>query len=104
MNAIQRFCHKAILLDDGLKVFEGSATRGVNAYLDSSPAKLSGFAELTDPAIRRTGNGLARIVSVELLTLEGRRAAEFKFREPMRVRMTIESQAQIMNAVFGFFF
>lgn len=83
MAAVERLCHRAILLENGKIVQDGVAQQIVAAYLRSG-IQQRGERVWTDRA-KAPGNNVARLRGVRALNAENQVAHEFKVTESFRV-------------------
>jgi lipopolysaccharide transport system ATP-binding protein len=107
MPAVQRLSDRGILLEKGQILQSGDVDGCLNAYIASTPlvtASEDGIANLDHPPVGRRGTGRVLIERVELSPPNGRPKGVFMMGEPMRVRMTIRSQAMFSSMAIGFSF
>jgi len=100
MAAVQNLCTRVMLLEDGRIVRDGDSAPVVGEYLRSFAAE-AGARDLSQPSIERSGSGEARLKSVEILASDGTAATVVEMGDGLRVRLTIESQADIPAATVG---
>jgi lipopolysaccharide transport system ATP-binding protein len=79
MSAIERLCGRAMVLEDGNKIFDGEPASGVKVYLSEG---LGQGGELPPPD-HRPGSGKARIASLSCTPI-------VDFGEPLRVEMVVK--------------
>jgi ABC-type polysaccharide/polyol phosphate transport system ATPase subunit len=102
LGAVENFCNRAILIDHGRVVADGSAvdvTRTYRRLIGEHPAR---DAVATDSAGTRWGTGDVRIASVELLDGAGRPAANFTTGSPLTIRITYRAAKPIDEVVCEF--
>ncbi len=100
MPAIKRLCQRAILLDSGQVVLQGSVSEVVGAYLrpkNSEPARVFSHA------VPHSGTGDARIRQVEVLDAEGNAISNVYLGQPFRICLTIEVIRPVEDAIAGIY-
>jgi ABC-type polysaccharide/polyol phosphate transport system ATPase subunit len=87
MGAVNRFCHRAVLLEHGEIVTEGKPEHVANQYLE-----LNFNRDAAEPAVgaERTGNGDARIVDVWCEALDGSQPAMYLQGQELRLCARVE--------------
>jgi lipopolysaccharide transport system ATP-binding protein len=88
MSAITRLCTRAILIDQGTIVQDGTSTQVVNAYLSSGIATTA-VREWSDPATAPGGN-VARLRAVRVRGPEARIIDTVDVRQPVVIEMEYE--------------
>jgi len=91
MPAILRLCDRAILLDHGQVVVDGTTHEAVRRYLESGPGQTS-QREWTDPA-SAPGDDVARLKSVRVLPAGGGPAEEIDIRLPIDIEVEYWTEA-----------
>jgi lipopolysaccharide transport system ATP-binding protein len=72
LNAVQRLCGRAFLLEDGRVTRDGSPAEVVGAYLEQiEPNQSGGHAEMVDDIATRPGTGEARLKRVTMTDRDG---------------------------------
>jgi ABC-type polysaccharide/polyol phosphate transport system ATPase subunit len=92
-QAVERLCDRAVLLRQGEVAFDGPTRDAIARYRrllaeDRSPDELAG-------GLREWGSGEARILSAELLDVDGDARVQFAAGEPMTVRLVVTAQAGV---------
>ena len=106
MNAVQRLCSAAIVLDRGTVVATGTAVECVRRHLRTE-SQGSGIrkADLSpSPGVKRHGNGAARFESAELLSAAGDPISVVHFGQPVTVRLTVRTTRPLSGVLLGFSF
>lgn len=85
MAAVERYCHRALLLSDGEVRFIGEPSDAGREYL-----KLNFDTGATSSAVPETDGKGARLLDCELLGSEGEEVATLETREELRVRAEVE--------------
>ena len=85
MPSVLRLCSRAILLDHGQVVADGSAHEAVRIYLEPETRR-SGERHWTDRD-RAPGDGVARLKSIRVLPSGGGSTEEINIREPIDVEV-----------------
>lgn len=98
LPAVQNLCSRAVLLDRGAVLLDDAPAAVVDAYLKRFSAA-SGRADLADPAIQRSGNGAARLLSAELYTLGGEPTTLLPMGHGFRLRLRIWPREYVSAAV-----
>jgi lipopolysaccharide transport system ATP-binding protein len=88
MPAVSMLCDRALLLDGGRKVKEGTPHDIINFYLSSGECTPS-IREWTDPATA-PGADVARVHSVRVTTADGRTASSIDIRDEVGIEMTFD--------------
>ena len=98
MAAVQNLCPRSILLKNGLMVTDGATDSVIAQYIKSFNAT-GGIWEMTHESTSRSGNGMARIQQVEILSRNDETVSSIPMGEGIRVRLKIVSNAVIKSAV-----
>jgi ABC-type polysaccharide/polyol phosphate transport system ATPase subunit len=107
MGAVQRFCHRAMLIEQGTLVTIGDPAVVASHYLainfqreeTTGPA-----AEEVDPLESRDGDGSARIEEAWLESGNGERRGTFAHGEQMRLRARIDVRQPLQDPIFSVVF
>ncbi len=91
LGAIQRLCHKAILLEGGRLAYLGKPQEAIRLYEDG----LSGVVST------QRGSGEVEITRVRLLNQQGKEERIFHQGEPMTVEVCYRAHEPIDDPVFG---
>lgn len=97
MAAVKRLCHRAVVLQGGEVVREGSAIEVVNGYMNQQAGDEWGV--IADSA-NRLGTGDARIRTVMLTDLNDTPVTDLFLGQPFRVRFEVEVASTIPDAYF----
>jgi lipopolysaccharide transport system ATP-binding protein len=103
MPAVTRLCRRAILLDEGRIVQDGSSHEVVRAYLQSDNGT-SAFRSWPDP-FRAPGNDIVRLSFVRVRTEEGATAVDVDIRKPVGIEMDfiVRQPGHVLVPVCNFF-
>jgi lipopolysaccharide transport system ATP-binding protein len=105
MNAVQRLCNRAILMDSGKVAQQGSVRDCVKTYSSSAHLGAGGRTDLSRASgVKRRGNGVAQFEAAELMNLDGDLISTVHFGEPVRLRLTIRSERRLRHVMLGFSF
>jgi lipopolysaccharide transport system ATP-binding protein len=100
LNAVQRLCNRALLMESGRLEMEGAPGEVVSRYLERwGPDQSRGTVVVPDD-MPRLGEGEARIRRITLTDLAGREITAVHLGQPFRVRMLVEATEAIPEAVF----
>jgi hypothetical protein len=89
MGAVSDLCNRAIYLNKGQVVLDGSTESVIRAYVKSNMlSNISDGAGLDDPTQRR-GNGKVRFRRIEVINSEGKTDTEFIPHEKIIFRMEV---------------
>jgi lipopolysaccharide transport system ATP-binding protein len=100
LNAVQRLCNRALLIESGRLELEGGPSEVIARYLERwGPVQSGGTAVLADD-MPRNGNGRARLRRVTLSDLAGNELSALHLGQPFRVRFLLEAFEAIPDAVF----
>ncbi|RLC86388.1 MAG: ABC transporter ATP-binding protein [Chloroflexi bacterium] len=100
-ETVRTICSRAVWLDDGQLLADGSAESVVARYLTHSWDSEEGKLKPRDENDRRWGGGEVRIMSVRLLGGDGREKQQFKAGEPLTVEMRYRAEKRVERPVFG---
>lgn len=98
---VQTICSRALWLDDGHLVADGSAEAVVARYLDHSWMHEQGTLKPGAGHERRWGSGEMQIVEVHLLDRSGREKQRFRVGETLTVEMRYRAERRVDHPVFG---
>ncbi len=93
MPVVEGLCEKAILVDEGRMKAMGDARDVVSEYLKVLNTYKG--SDLSDPSLKRTGNGTARFTWIEVLTLDGGTLQAVTQRMPFRVSVKLKVESTI---------
>ena len=100
-DIVRNLCSRAIWLDEGHIIADGSTESVVAHYLDSSWSKQGASTDPEFSSERRWGSGKVRITQVRLLGLHGEQKQDFRVGEPLVVEMCYQAEQKVDNPVFG---
>ncbi len=103
LDQVREMCSRAIWLDRGRIVFEGSAQSTVNEYLvfDTEQESERLTSERRDIDFRRRGNRKIEIHKVELENAEGREQKVFETGDTVILRMYYRANQPVQEPIFG---
>jgi energy-coupling factor transporter ATP-binding protein EcfA2 len=108
MGAVQRFCHRAMLIEQGDLVTIGDPTAVASHYLAINfrreEAEVKADDDTLDPADLREGDGSATIAEAWLEDDAGIRRATFAHRDLMRLRARINVHEPLGDPIFSVVF
>jgi lipopolysaccharide transport system ATP-binding protein len=104
LRSMQQLCSNAILLTNGEVAMAGHVEKCLEFYLNSGVYETDGYIDLAATSINRRGSGECRFDSFELLSLDGKRTARFRFGEPFLVKIVVEADRNIGEVLLGFSF
>jgi homopolymeric O-antigen transport system ATP-binding protein len=93
MAAVSALCTRAIVLEGGRPVFDGTARDGVRQYLENNLADSALTWDLASTS--RTVADLGSLVRLERVTALTVRGDGFRFAEPLRFRVSVVSTATL---------
>jgi ABC-2 type transport system ATP-binding protein len=100
MAAVQEFCHRAMLLDEGSITFIGDPTEAGRRYLRTSFAKRR-VSIGGEPEVALVADLLARVTDSWLEDGSGQRITNVEVGEPIRVRARIEALRDLPSPRIG---
>jgi ABC-type polysaccharide/polyol phosphate transport system ATPase subunit len=100
LKAVERFCDRALWIDQGRIRLDGPPAQVTRGYLDAVQAR-QGEALANAPEARRLGTQQVEIARVEVLDGGGRPQYVFDSGEPMQVRITYRCPSPVPDPVFG---
>lgn len=92
MQQIPRLCRRAVMLEQGRLIHQGTATDVVQFYLDRL-LKDARAGDLRDKP--RTGDGRARFTSLQLVDASGRPLSVFTCGDDMHIRVSIRAEGPL---------
>ncbi len=96
MAAIKQLCTKAIMMENGMIVFEGKTDDGIDYYLQSN--QYEGYkGNYNNEAVDESG-----IISLEILDKNGVNRTEFGFDEPIVIKIKVKVNQKDFNSYLGF--
>ncbi|MDP2175478.1 MAG: ABC transporter ATP-binding protein [Bacteroidota bacterium] len=96
MGAIKALCDRGLLLENGTLTFDGNIDECVNRYLSiNQSGENTGRVELPKKGF---GSGEARINIVEMIDYEGQVSETVLYKEPIKVRIHIDSEISVPTA------
>lgn len=98
---VRAICSRAIWLDDGQLIADGSADSVVARYLTHSWDSEEGKLKPRTRSNQRWGSGEVQIVGVRILDGDGREKQQFKVGEPLTVEMHYRAEKRVESPVFG---
>jgi ABC-2 type transport system ATP-binding protein len=107
MGAVQRFCHRAMLIEQGDLVTIGDPAAVASHYLAINFRReeaAAGDEETVDPAELREGDGGASIAEAWLEDEHGARRATYAHEERMRLRTRVDVHAALSDPIFSVVF
>jgi len=99
MPAVKALCGRAILLNDGKVLLDGSVDSVVNAYLTGDSDEMARTGVIPDNARRLYSTDEAKLRSVRLTDLGGNNVSQLYLGQPFRVEMNFEVFKEIPEAV-----
>lgn len=100
MNAVKRFCDKALLLDEGQIVAAGESPEVADKY-----SKINEEVELRRESNRKKPNGSNKykkaLIKTELLNQEQKNVSSYGPKDKIIIRLTAHIKATIENPVIG---
>lgn len=96
MGAVKTLCNRGLLLENGTLTFDGNIDETVNRYLRiNQSGDKSGKIELNKKGF---GSGEALIKKIELVNHEGNISDTVLYKDPIRIRIAIDSKIEVSNA------
>jgi lipopolysaccharide transport system ATP-binding protein len=87
MGSIDALCKRALVMKDGMLVFDGTQKEGISYYLQNEVANISNFREWKE--IDAPGDERARILKLEVTSPDGKN--EINFSSGIIIKATIKS-------------
>lgn len=107
MGAVQEYCDRAILIDNGLIASEGSPQQVTRAYnnvnLKASERSVSSKNKATKDNVIHEGNGSVEIIDV-WTEKNGKKSSAFGPEDHITVNVRFKAKDNIINPVYGFTF
>jgi lipopolysaccharide transport system ATP-binding protein len=100
LNAVQRLCNRALLIESGRLELDGAPGAVVGRYLERWGPDQTGGTVVVPDSMPRLGKGGAKIRRITLADLGGKELTAVHFGQPFRVRMLVEAFDAIPEAVF----
>jgi len=103
LDAIQRLCSRAILLESGKLAQDGKSGFVIERYISNldGNSELTGYQELRQTT-RRQGNGEIRFASVRIVNMRGETTFTLLHREPFILQLEVESRIETQIPDLGF--
>jgi len=99
MNAVQRFCDRAMLIDHGDMITVGDPRDVSRRYEEVNMAR---YGRSDGPVAAHAGDGTAAILDCWMEDETGERSAQLPHGRPARVRVEVEMRADAVHPNFGF--
>ena len=100
LNAVQRLCSRAYVIDKGTIVAQGTPSQAVTAYLRGpGPVQRGGVAVIPPEAERFHGTEAAALRRVTMSDHEGRRISSLRLGQPFRVSLIFEAEREMEEAI-----
>jgi lipopolysaccharide transport system ATP-binding protein len=100
LNAVQRLCDRALLIESGRLTMDGLPGPVVAEYLARSGRRQTGGLSTVADDVPRFGTGEVRIREIALTSLDGDPLTGVHFGQPVRISLVVESLEPIADAVF----
>jgi lipopolysaccharide transport system ATP-binding protein len=100
-DTVRSLCSRAIWLDEGHMIADGSAEAVVARYLDRTWSEEKKDTSLEAQSERRWGSGQVRITEVRLLNGQGQEKQRFHVGEPLTVEIQYKAERLVERPVFG---
>jgi lipopolysaccharide transport system ATP-binding protein len=100
-ETVRSLCSRALWLNEGRMVDDGSADAVVQHYLDHSWAEEADDLQGAVGGARRWGSGKVKITQVRLLSDEGKAKQYFRVGERLIVEMHYRAEERVERPVFG---
>jgi hypothetical protein len=100
MTAVQRYCHRAMLLDEGGLTFQGDPEEAGRQYLRMNFAKRTMTVE-GDREVSVVPDFLARVSDAWLEDANGERVTNVEVGQPIHLNAVIEARRDLPNPSFG---
>ena len=104
MAAVNAFCKKCVLLQEGCAIHIGDTEKVISDYLSKQHESSAGDIDLTDPALRRNSleNSLFKWTRIKVLNSQGILTTSIKLMEPFTIIITGMLKESVNDLVFGF--
>jgi ABC-2 type transport system ATP-binding protein len=100
-GAVKRYCDKAIVIDNGNLVMEGSAEEVIDEYNSINVKNADQSVKKNEKPSQQIEQGI-KIDKVELLDEKGKYRNSFKPQEQFSLAVTVIAQQEVENPVFRF--
>ena len=100
LNAVQRLCNRALLLEAGRIKADGSPSAVVADYLSRSGHVQAGGICVIPRDADRFGTGEVRVRELALRSLQGEALTAVHFGQPFRVTILVEVDEDVSEAIF----
>ena len=100
-ETVRNLCSRALWLDEGQLVADGSAEAVVARYLDRSWMDAESTLASGDGDERRWGSGEVQITGVRLLDGKGQEKRHFRVGESLSIEMRYRAESRVERPVFG---
>ncbi|HID88656.1 MAG TPA: ABC transporter ATP-binding protein [Anaerolineae bacterium] len=100
-DTVRALCKRALWLEEGRLVADGSAEAVVARYLDHTWRQDNGQLQAAGESDRRWGSGRVRITAVRLLDGKGQERQQFRVGEPLTVEIRYRAMERVERPVFG---
>lgn len=101
MSAVQSFCDRAVLINEGNLILDGTPQEVVHKYNKILAEESAVISKFSDNKLQHVGAGGAEIIKGEIIDNKGRVATKIAEGEPFRVRIHYRTTTKIDEAVFG---
>ncbi len=105
LSAVERFCHRAVWLEDGLICGQGEPLKVSDAYRQFVARREDGRiireAGASDDLSSRWGDGRVELIEVSILDLKGQRRGVFAPGEGLTIKMKYRFLEPLTDVVFG---
>ena len=98
MAAVQRFCHRALLLERGRMIVIDEPTKVADRYLDLN---FEGSGELSEDGSPRVGDGAARVTDAWIEDERGERQSALPQGRPCELRVTVQVERALEDPVLA---
>jgi len=98
---VRSICSRAIWLENGLVIADGSAEAVVARYTDHTWQSEEGEPSPVEDEGRQWGTGEVRIVDVRLLNGDGQKRQVFRTGDPLVIEMRYHAARRVERPVFG---
>jgi len=96
MGAVKTLCNRGLLMENGTLTYDGNIDETVNRYLRiNQSGDQTGKIELHKKGF---GSGEALIKKIEMINHEGNVSETVLYKEPIRIRLHIESEISVPTA------
>jgi lipopolysaccharide transport system ATP-binding protein len=100
LNAVQRLCDRALLVDSGRLVLDGPPAVVVAEYLSRTGGQQLGATIVLNDRPDRFGTGEARMLEATLSSLDGEGITAVQFGQPFRVTIVVAASEPIPETAF----